>query len=45
MFQTETLLLPDDYYEYLSGSWLDGQIITYGGNGRGARYRCNYYTL
>ncbi|MBK7965401.1 MAG: hypothetical protein IPK10_09010 [Bacteroidetes bacterium] len=25
----------DDYYEYLSGSWLDGQIITYGGNGRG----------
>ena len=26
----------DDYYEYLSGSWLDGQIITYGGNGRGS---------
>lgn len=25
----------DDYYEYLSGSWLDGQPITYGGNGRG----------
>ena len=25
----------DDYYEYLSGSWLDGQAITYGGNGRG----------
>ena len=25
----------DDYYEYLSGSWLDGQIITYGGGGRG----------
>jgi hypothetical protein len=25
----------DDYYEYLSGSWLDGQIITYGGSGRG----------
>jgi hypothetical protein len=26
----------DDYYQYLSGSWLDGQIITYGGDGRGA---------
>ncbi|MBL7923498.1 MAG: hypothetical protein JNL88_04800 [Bacteroidia bacterium] len=26
----------DDYYEYLSGSWLDGQIITYGGSGRGS---------
>lgn len=25
----------DDYYEYLSGSWGDGQIITYGGDGRG----------
>lgn len=25
----------DDYYEYLSGSWLDGTPITYGGNGRG----------
>lgn len=25
----------DDYYEYLSGSWLDGQVITYGGGGRG----------
>jgi hypothetical protein len=25
----------DDYYEYLSGFWLDGQPITYGGNGRG----------
>lgn len=28
-------LVTDDYYEYLSGSWLDGQTITYGGNGRG----------
>jgi len=26
----------DDYYEYLSGSWLDGQVITYGGSGRGS---------
>ncbi len=26
----------DDYYEYLSGSWADGQPITYGGDGRGA---------
>ena len=26
----------DDYYEYLSGSWLDGLPITYGGDGRGA---------
>lgn len=25
----------DDYYEYLSGSWLDGAPITYGGNGKG----------
>ncbi|MFN8153796.1 MAG: hypothetical protein U0Y08_05855 [Bacteroidia bacterium] len=25
----------DDYYEYLSGSWCDGQPITYGGDGRG----------
>lgn len=25
----------DDYYEYLSGSWLDGNPITYGGNGKG----------
>lgn len=25
----------DDYYEYLSGSWLDGVKITYGGDGRG----------
>ncbi|HQF28325.1 MAG TPA: T9SS C-terminal target domain-containing protein, partial [Bacteroidia bacterium] len=25
----------DDYYEYLSGSWLDGLPITYGGDGRG----------
>lgn len=25
----------DDYYEYLSGSWADGQPITYGGDGRG----------
>lgn len=25
----------DDYYEYLSGSWLDGATITYGGDGRG----------
>ncbi|MBK9638175.1 MAG: hypothetical protein IPO63_10300 [Bacteroidetes bacterium] len=26
----------DDYYQYLSGSWLDGQTVTYGGDGRGA---------
>ncbi|MFN0187358.1 MAG: hypothetical protein ACKVQV_01515 [Bacteroidia bacterium] len=26
----------DDYYEYLSGSWTDGQLVTYGGDGRGA---------
>jgi len=37
----------DDYYEYLSGSWLDGQTITYGGNGRGSgtgatTTPCNY---
>ena len=25
----------DDYYDYLSGKWLDGQTITYGGDGRG----------
>ncbi len=24
----------DDYYDYLSGHWLDGAPITYGGNGR-----------
>ncbi len=26
----------DDYYEYLSGKWLDGIGITYGGDGRGS---------
>jgi len=25
----------DDYYQYLSGSWMNGSPITYGGNGRG----------
>ena len=25
----------DDYYQYLSGTWLNGQPITYGGNGNG----------
>ncbi len=37
----------DDYYNYLNGEWLDGQIITYGGDGRGAgpgatSIPCNY---
>jgi hypothetical protein len=32
----------DDYYEYLSGSWLDGLPITYGGNGRGGATPCNF---
>lgn len=25
----------DDYYQYLSGSWMNGSTLTYGGNGRG----------
>ncbi len=33
----------DDYYQYLSGLWLDGLPITYGGNGRDqANPPCNY---
>ena len=27
--------LPDDYYQYLSGTWLDGVQVTYGGDGKG----------
>ncbi|MFN8155633.1 MAG: T9SS type A sorting domain-containing protein [Bacteroidia bacterium] len=27
--------MTDDYYQYLSGSWLDGYPFTYGGDGRG----------
>ncbi len=34
--------LLDDYYQYLSGIWLDGQAITYGGNGRDPGTTCNY---
>ncbi|MEP7263719.1 MAG: hypothetical protein ABI772_04450 [Bacteroidota bacterium] len=33
----------DDYYQYLSGIWLDGQAITYGGTGRDpAAPPCNF---
>ena len=28
--------LTDDYYQYLSGFWLDGVQVTYGGDGRGS---------
>lgn len=33
----------DDYYQYLSGIWLDGQVITYGEQGRNpANPPCNF---
>ncbi|CAN5407335.1 hypothetical protein BH11BAC2_BH11BAC2_22080 [soil metagenome] len=37
----------DDYYDYLTGTWLDGLPITYGGDGRGngtnpTTTPCNY---
>ncbi len=31
-----------DYYDYLSGFWLDGTPITYGGNGHGGSVKTNY---
>jgi hypothetical protein len=31
-----------DYYNYLSGYWIDGTPMTYGGNGYGGTSACNY---
>ena len=35
-------VLPMDYYNYLSGNWLDTTHITYGGNGYGGATPCEY---
>ncbi len=32
----------DDYYQYLTSTWLDGLPVTFGGSGRGGTDPCNY---
>ena len=44
---TGNMAVTDDYYDYLNGHWLDGQAVTYGGDGRGSgngstTNPCNY---